>query len=177
MIIQFFFQRMVSIYVLLFYVLHPYQNVSYSTELFKVAKHKSNKWQKEDNDLEIDLWHLRPCYINLDRIKKLVKDRPLRELRVCTLPVCESCLDDKMTKKLFSTNGQRATHPLKVVHSDVCRPLPLNVQVTGAYEYCATFINDYSWYATTYLMTTKSKTFRKFNDFRVEAEKNLGKIL
>ena len=37
------------------YVLNAYENVSYSTELFKVAKPKSNKRQKVDNDLETNL--------------------------------------------------------------------------------------------------------------------------
>ena len=34
------------------YILNPYENVSYSTVLFKIAKPKSNKKQKIDSDLE-----------------------------------------------------------------------------------------------------------------------------
>ena len=102
------------------YVLNPYENVSYITELFKVAKPKSNKRQNVDSDLETYLWHLRLGHINIDRITRLAKDGPLRELTVGTLPICESCLEGKMIKRPFSAKGQRATQPLELVDSDVC---------------------------------------------------------
>ena len=105
------------------YVLNPYENISYSTELFKVAKPKSNKRQKVDSNLETYLWHLRLGHINIDRINRLAKDGPLKELTVGTLSICESCLEGKMTKRPFFAKGQRATQPLELVHSDVCGPL------------------------------------------------------
>ena len=114
-----------------------------------------------DIDLETYLLHLRLGHINIDRINRLVKDGPLRE--VGTLPVYESCLEGKMTKRPFSTKGQRATHSLELVHSNVCRPL--NVQAREGYEYCVTFINDYSIYVFTYLIARKSETFGKFMVF------------
>ena len=52
---------------------------------------------------ETYLWHLRLGYINQTRIEKLVNDGPLKELRVTPLPTCESCLEGKMTKKIFSS--------------------------------------------------------------------------
>ena len=48
------------------------------------------------------IWHLRLGHINQTRIERLVKDRPLKELRVTPLPTCESCLEGKMTKRSFS---------------------------------------------------------------------------
>ena len=56
---------------------------------------------------------------------------------------------------------------------DVCGPF--NVQARGGYEYFVTFIDDCSRYAYAYLMHRKSETFEKFKEFRVEAEKQLGK--
>ena len=99
----------------------------------------------------------------------------MRELRVETLPVCESYLDGEMTKRPFSAKGNRAKEPLELVHSDVCGPT--NVQVRGGYEYFITFINDYSRYCHTYLMLRKSETFGKFQEFKAEAEKQLSKTL
>ena len=84
------------------YVLNPYENVSYSTELFKVAKPKFNKRQKVDSDLETCLWHLRLRHINIDRINRLANDGLLKGLIVGTLTVSESCLEGKMTKRPFS---------------------------------------------------------------------------
>ena len=52
-------------------------------------------------------------------INKLTKDGPLRELRVGSLLVCESCLEGKMTKRSFSAKGERAKEPLELVLTDV----------------------------------------------------------
>ncbi|KAL6327213.1 hypothetical protein AAG906_015252 [Vitis piasezkii] len=58
-------------------------------------------------------------HINIDRIERLAKDGPLRELKVGTLPVCESCLEGKMTKRPFSAKGERAKVPLEIIHTDL----------------------------------------------------------
>ena len=65
------------------------------------------------------LWHLRLGHINLKRIQRLVQNGPLGSLEVEALPVCESCLEDKMTKRPFSAKGYRAKEPLELVH-DLC---------------------------------------------------------
>ena len=90
------------------YILKPYEQISLNTELFNVAKPKTNKRQKVETSDETYLWHLRLRHINLDRINILTKDGPLRELIISTLPVCESCLEGKITKRTFLAKGERA---------------------------------------------------------------------
>ena len=109
------------------------------------------------------LWHLRLGHIGYDRIQRLTKYGPLRELTLGELHVCESCLEGKLTKCPFSAKGDRAKEPLGLVHSDVCGPL--NVQARGGFEYFVTFIDDYSRYSCLYLMHRKSETFSKFQEF------------
>ena len=121
------------------------------------------------------LWHLRLSHINLDRLNRLVKDGPLRNLNVGTLLVFESCLEGKMTKRPFSAKGERSKEPLQLVHSNVCGPL--SVQARGCYEYFVTFIDDYSRYGYVYLMHKKSETFGKFKEFMAEDEEQLSKSL
>ena len=157
------------------YILHVFEPESNHTEMFRVAKPKSNKRQKLSNDNETYLWHLRLGHISLDRINRLTKDGPLKDLSVGSLPVCESCLEGKMTKRPFTTKGLRAKEPLELVHSDVCGPFA--TQARGGYEYYVTFIDDYSRYGYVYLMRRKSETFEKFKEFRTESEKQLGKSL
>ena len=157
------------------YVLRLTERSLNNSELFKVEHPKSNKRQKVSHSDNTYLWHLRLGHINLDRINWLVKDGPLRKLNVGTLPVCESCLEGKMTKRPFSAKGERSKEPLQLVHSDVCGPL--SVQARGGYEYFVTFIDDYSRYGYVYLMHKKSDTFGKFKEFMAEAEKQLGKSL
>ena len=80
-----------------------------------------------------------------------------------------------MTKRPFSAKGTKAKEPLQLVHSDVCGPL--NVQARGGYEYFISFIDDYSRYGYIYLMRQKSEAFKKFKEFRAEAEKQLSKTI
>ena len=125
------------------YVLRPTELSLNNSELFKVEHPKSNKRQKVSHSDSTYLWYLRLRHIKLDRINRLVKDGPLRELNVGTLPVCESCLEGKMTKRPFSAKGERSKEPLQLVHSDVCGPL--SVQARGGYEYSSpslTIIQD-----------------------------------
>ena len=70
--------------------------------MFKVEQPKSMK-QNISHDNDTYLWHLR---LGLDRINRLVKDGPLRELNVDILSVYESSLEGKMTKRLFSGKGE-----------------------------------------------------------------------
>ena len=82
------------------YVLRPLtHNSLLNTEIFKVEKPKT-KWQKISHD-DTYLWHLRLGHINLDRIDRLIKSRALNQLKLGTLPICESCLEGKMTKRPY----------------------------------------------------------------------------
>ena len=56
----------------------------------------------------------------------MTKDRLLGLLENELLPLCESCLEGKMTKRPFSAKGVRAIVPLELVHTDVCGPI--NIQ-------------------------------------------------
>ena len=104
------------------YVLHVFKPESNHTKMFRVAKPKSNKRQKLSNDNETYLWHLRLGHISLDKINRLTKDGPLKDLSVGSLPICESCLEGKMTRMPFTTKELRAEESLGLIHSDVCRP-------------------------------------------------------
>ena len=90
-------------------------------------------------------------------------------------PVCESCLEGKMTKRPFNTKGRRVQDLLELIYSDVCGPM--SVQARGGYEYFITFTDDYSRFGYVYLMKRKSKTFEKFKEFRTEVENQLGKCI
>ena len=103
------------------------------------------------------------------RIERLANDGPLRELRVGTLPVYESCLEGKMNKRPFSTKSERAKAPIEIIHTDVCGPL--NVKARGGYEYFVIFIDDYLRFEYAYMMQRKFETFEKFKELCVEAEK------
>ena len=85
------------------------------------------------------------------------------------IPICESCLEGKMTKRPFKAKGYRVTKPLELVHTGLCGPM--RVQARGRYEYFVTFTDDYSRYGFVYLMRQKSETFDKIREY---IEKQLG---
>ena len=131
--------------------------------MFKVVSPTSNKKIKLSEDEQTYLWHLRLGHINIKRLERLSRLGPLKHLKVGTLPVCESCIEEKMTKRSFSGKGLRATEPLQLVHSDVCGPM--SEAARGGYEYFVTFTDDYSRYGFIYLMHIKSETFEKLKEF------------
>ena len=83
-------------------------------------------------------------HINLNRINRLVKEGILGDLVLQLIEVCESCLEEKMTKKPFPAKGNMTNVLLELVHTDVCGPI--NIRVRGGYEYFITFTDDHSRY-------------------------------
>ena len=57
---------------------------------------------------EAYLWHLRLGHINPNKIQRLIKDGFLEPLDFDGFSVCESCLEDKMTKRPLNAEGRRA---------------------------------------------------------------------
>ena len=90
------------------------------------------------------LWHLRLGHIAEDRVNKLKKFGLLSLLTFESYPVCESCLQGKMTKLPFMGHGERTTDLLALVYIDVCGLF--DVPARGNYVYFITFIDDISRY-------------------------------
>ena len=122
--------------------------------------------RKEPSINQTQLWHLRLGHINLKRIQRLVSCGPLATLTWEQLPLCQNCIQGKMTKRSFTTKGVRAQGFLDLIHSDVCGPF--SVHARGGYEYLITFTDYYSRYEYVYLMKKKSEALDKFKEFKVE---------
>jgi hypothetical protein len=108
-------------------------------------------------------------------INRLVKDEFLNLLKVEPYPVCEPCLQGKMTKNPFKGKGIRATSLLELIHTDVCGPF--NHIARGGFSYFITFIDDYSRYGYIYLMKYKSESFEKFKEYQIEVENQLERSI
>ena len=152
------------------YFLSP---LSYDINAIEIVENENNhlaKKRKVSN--ETYLWHLRLGHINPNRIHCLVKSWILNSLAFEPIPMCESYLEGKMTKRPFKDKGYRATKLMELVHIDVRSPM--RVQTRGGYEYFVTFTDEYSRYGFVYLMRQKSKTYDNFREYKDEAEKKLG---
>ena len=92
---------------------------------------------KVNNDSATYLWHWRLGHIGVKRMKKLHKDGFLESLGYESFDACEPCLMGKMTKTPFYGTMERATDLLKIIHTNVCRPMSIDAR--GGYRYFLTF--------------------------------------
>ena len=150
----------------------PNKHELYNYELDNNSHVKSLKREFSSTN-DAYLWHLRLGHLNSNEIQRLIKDGLLEPLDFDEFPVCESCLEGKMTKRPFNAKGRRAQELLELVHTDVCGPM--STQAKEGYEYFITFTDDYSRYGYVYLMRQMSEAFEKFKDFRPKVENQLGK--
>ena len=106
------------------YIITPNKHELYNSELDNNSHVKSLK-RKFPSTSDAYLWHLCLGHINSNRIQRLVKDGLLEPLDFNEFPVCESCLEGKMTKMPFNAKENRAKDLLELVHSDVGGPMSI----------------------------------------------------
>ena len=72
----------------------------------QIYSHETNHKRKEISPVnQTHLLHLRLGHINLERIRRMVTSGLISPLDVTALPVCEPCLEEKMTMKPFKAKG------------------------------------------------------------------------
>ena len=89
------------------YILTPDKHELYNSELDNNSQVKSLR-RKFPSTSDAYLWHLRLGLVNSNRIQRLIKDGFLEPLDFDGFSVCESCLEDKMTKRPLNAKGRRA---------------------------------------------------------------------
>ena len=124
-------------------------------DVFNIEKSKRKRSEEINNT---ELWHMRLGHIGIKCLTKLVKDGVISDLTIEPLPVCEYCIQGKMTKSSFSGVGHRANDLLELVHSDVCGPI--NHAAMGGFQYFVTFIDDLSRYGYVFLRNTNRKLLK-----------------
>ncbi|KAL0378716.1 UNVERIFIED_CONTAM: hypothetical protein Sradi_3177100 [Sesamum radiatum] len=102
-----------------------------------------------------------------ERMTRLAREGLLGSLARVNLPTCESCMAGKACRKPFG-KAKRATHPLELVHSDICGPM--NVRARHGAFYFLTFIDDYSHYGSVYLLSHRPEALDCFKRFLTEVE-------
>jgi hypothetical protein len=121
------------------------------------------------------IWHCRLGHINEKHIERLHKDSLLSSFDFESFDTCESYLLGKMTKAPFTSQSERASDLLGLVHTDICGPM--SSVVRGCFQYFITFIDDFSRYGYIYLMRHKSESFEKCKEFQNEVQNQLGNTI
>lgn len=122
-----------------------------------------------------DLWHQRLGHISKNKfqelkVNKMVEDSNHIETVVPTDNLCEACLNGKQTRLPFNQTKDKShiNRPLLVVHSDVCGPI--TPQTIDNKNYFVLFVDQYTHYCVTYLITYKSDVFTVFKDYVAKCE-------
>ncbi|KAJ1305491.1 hypothetical protein OPQ81_000498 [Rhizoctonia solani] len=86
---------------------------------------------------------------------------------------CEPCLKGKQTRAPFPSSKNHASEVLKLLHSDLHGPLP--IQAIGGHHYFAITIDDKSRKIFVSLLKQKSEYLTVFKELKVSAENLMGK--
>jgi hypothetical protein len=123
------------------------------------------------NDLNLTfIWHYHFGHINKKRIERLHKDGLLSSFDFESFGTCESCLLRKITKAPFTSQSERASDLLGLIHTDVCEPM--SYVARGSFQYFITFTDDFSRYGYIYLMSTSLNHLKNSKNFKIKYKIN-----
>ena len=119
------------------------------------------------------LWHKRLGHISRERVERLIKNDILPSLDFEDMEICVDCIRGKLPKDK-NKGVSRSSDLLEIVHTDISGPY--STTICGS-RYFLTFIDDFSRYGYLYLIKEKSDALDKFKVFKLEVEKQLGKVI
>jgi hypothetical protein len=116
-----------------------------------------------------ELWHRIFSHINYKALPYICKAvTGLPEFKIDHEGVCNGCAQGKNIKNPFLKRDNKAEGFLKLIHLDVCVPMPSS-SISG-YVYYVSFIEDYSRKTWVYFLKSKDEVFSKFNEFKALIE-------
>lgn len=129
---------------------------------------------------DYNLWHQRLGHIGKEKflelkLKKLFLDSDQIDKITFDNNLCEACINGKQARKTFEKkkDKEHIIRPLFIVHTDVCGPI--TPSTIDHKNYFVFFIDEFTHYCITYLISHKSDVFSVFKDFvgKSEAHFNL----
>ena len=119
------------------------------------------------------LWHKRLGHISKEQVECVIDYGILPHLDSNDLEICVDCVKGKLTKT--KKNGaNRSLNLLEIVHTDISGPYSSTL---CGNKYFITFIDDFSQYNYVFFIKEKSDILEMFKVFRIEVEKQLGKVI
>lgn len=125
----------------------------------------------EKTDLALE-WHKKLGHMSVSYMKKLVP--MVNGINLCENdfnnlnPVCEVCLQAKQSRFPFSSERQRATRPLQIIHTDLVGPI--EPKTWDGKRYALTFLDDFTNYTKVELLETKNEAEEYIKEYINEAE-------
>lgn len=138
-------------------------------KLCYLGRGNTKKVNKVDN---FKLWHQRLGHISNTKFEEIISHNMFEGLDYENIEInddlCVPCIQGKQTNLPFNKEKKnKPTRPLNIIHSDVCGPI--NPPTIDRKNYFVTFIDGYTHYTKTYLITEKSEVFDKFKEYVAQA--------
>ncbi|GBN12713.1 Retrovirus-related Pol polyprotein from transposon TNT 1-94 [Araneus ventricosus] len=158
--------------------------ISNNNSLYEVIMHEDkvsnhNFAYNCNNHNCLYLWHKRLGHRNINSIKQLVKENLADGIQLdnCQhIGDCIHCIKNKLSEFPYPKEAKyRATHPLDLVHSDLCGPMP--TQSVSGKHYILTFVDDYSRYSMIYLLSKKDEVLSKLKEYIAMTRNKFGRTL
>ncbi|GJX51106.1 putative retrotransposon protein [Tanacetum coccineum] len=134
----------------------------------------SNKRSKSNLGSTL-LWHCHLGQTSKKRIEKLQHNGLLNSADLRAFEKCVPCMFEKMERKPYTHQVERAKDLLGLIHTDVCGPF--KIMSRQGESYFVTFTDDFSRYGYVYLLKHKHEVFETFKVFQKEVENQLGKTI
>ncbi|GBO07412.1 Retrovirus-related Pol polyprotein from transposon TNT 1-94 [Araneus ventricosus] len=165
-------------------IISSQEAISNNNSLYEVIMHEDkvsnhNFAYNCNNHNCLYLWHKRLGHRNINSIKLLVKENLADGIQLdnCQhIGDCIHCIKNKLSEFPYPKEAKyRATHPLDLVHSDLCGPMP--TQSVSGKCYILTFLDDYSRYSMIYLLSKKDEVLSKLNEYIAMTRNKFGRTL
>ena len=121
------------------------------------------------------LWHGRLGHLNFDNLVKISKREAIRDLPKIVKPhnsVCKHCQHGKQTRASFKIKEHMTSHPLEIIHTDLCGPT-ITKSLQGDH-YFMLLIDDYTRMTWVAFLKEKTEAFQKLKNFTAMAENESG---
>lgn len=143
--------------------------------IFKINKNLCNQISVSNDESMYQLWHERLGHIGKNKFIEIKRNKLSDESKLLdkiepTNKICEGCIFGKQARLPFAKakNKTHVNRPLFIIHTDVCGPIkPTTINDKN---YFVAFIDDYTHYTVTYLITYKSDVFTAFKDYAAKSE-------
>lgn len=146
--------------------------VTLKVQNINVKTHQANV---SFNVCSYKLWHERLGHIGKQKFlqlkhKQMVDDIKLIEKVYLQEKICEACIYGKQARLPFAKAKGKSyvKRPLFIIYSDVCGPITPTTY--DKKNYLVVFIDDYTHYTVTYLISYKSEVFTAFKDFVAKSQ-------
>ena len=119
------------------------------------------------------LWNKRLGHLSFDNLAKISTKEAVRDLPKIIVPlnsVCRHCQHGKKTKASFKIKEHMTSHPLEIIHIDLCEPT-ITKSMQGDH-YFMFLIDDYTRMTWVEFLKKNSEAFEKFKIFKEMAYEN-----